>query len=246
MNDVYLITNRIDGKRYVGVSSRGYIQRFREHVWDSLGGSNTLLHAAIREFGPDNFDIQLLESNISDELISMKERYYVRAYDTFYIHGKGYNMTEGGTGVCGYHHSAETKQILSTRFNGRSYPPEHGIKISNALRGMPKSDEHRAALSRARMGRFCGSENPFFGKHHSEHTKTLVSIANSKHSILRISDSGDVLETYLNLNCAGRWVVANALSAAKYDTCANRINEVCRSKNRQCKAYGFHWAYGEG
>ena len=67
MNEVYLITNRVNGKRYVGITSRGYQERFKEHIHDALNGSKTILHNAIRKYGQDNFDIILLEDNIPDE-----------------------------------------------------------------------------------------------------------------------------------------------------------------------------------
>ena len=42
MYDVYLITNRINGKRYVGITCRGYQARFQEHINEAMNGSKTM------------------------------------------------------------------------------------------------------------------------------------------------------------------------------------------------------------
>lgn len=246
MNEVYLITNRVNGKRYVGITCRGYKERFKEHVLNASEGSSTILHNAIRKYGPENFDLILLDSNIPDDQICDKEQYYIKLYNTFYTSGIGYNMTEGGGGVAGYKHSEESKLKISSSLKGHIFPESRNAKISSANKGVPKSLQHRQALSQARLGRFTGEDNPFFGKHHSDHSKSLVSKANSKHRIVRLSNHNEILEIYDNLSFAGKWIVDNKLSSAKFNTCANRINEVCKNPNKCCTAYGYHWAYEKG
>ena len=242
MNEVYLITNRVNGKRYVGITSRGYLERFKEHILSADQGSKASIHSAIRKYGPSNFDVILLEDNISDDLISEKEKYYISLYNTFYTSGVGYNMTEGGGGVAGYKHTSASKSRISKSLKGHVFPESRNDKIKEAMTGRTYKQEWRDALSKARSGKFTKENNPFFGKHHSSKTKEIISKANSKGRVLQIDTvTGNIVQIHENLNCAGRWISESGLSNAHYTTCALRIGEVCRNSNTSCTAYGFHW-----
>lgn len=246
MYDVYLITNRINGKRYVGITCRGYQARFQEHINEAMNGSKTMLHNAIRKYGSANFDLMLLESNVESSDICAKEKYYIKLYNTFYPSRIGYNMTEGGDGICGYAHTKEVKQRISNSLKGHKYPESRNQKIQEAMTGREYKPEWRAALSQSRLGRFTGSDNPFYGKHHSAETLAKISEANSKRKVVQLDKTtGKVLNVFNNLEFAGRYVVDNNLSNAKPTTCSVRIGEVCRNKNDSCTAYGFRWSFEE-
>lgn len=246
MNEVYLITNRVNGKRYVGVTCRGYLTRFKEHILNASEGSKTILHNAIRKYGSENFDIILLEADVPDNLISEREKYYISLYNTFYTSGIGYNMTEGGGGVAGYTHTDASKSKISDSLKGHVFPESRNRKIKESMTDRVYRPEWREALSQARLGKFTGTDNPFFGRHHSEETKAIISKANSKGRVLQIDPrSNEILCVHKNLNSAGRWVTEAGLSKAHYTTCALRIGEVCRNPNSSCTAYGFHWKHEE-
>lgn len=246
MNEVYLITNKVNGKRYVGITCRGYQARFNEHVLEAAAGSPAMLHNAMRKYGSENFDVICIESNIPDEEIEQKEKYYISLYNTFYPSRIGYNMTEGGGGMCGYKHTPEARAKISKNLQGHVFPESRNMKISKANKGVPKTAAHRKALSEARKGKYTKEQNPFYGKHHSEYSKSLVSKANSKYTVYRLSDEYEVLQVYNNYCDAGRWVVSSGRSKADPLTCAIRITEVCNGSNAKCKAYGFHWKHEKG
>lgn len=246
MNEVYLITNRVNGKRYVGITCRGYLERFKEHVNESLNGSSTILHNAIRKYGPNNFDVILLESNIPDEVIEGREKHYISLYNTFYKNNIGYNMTEGGGGMCGYKHIEETRKKLSSSLKGHVFPESRNQKIKFAMTGRDYKPEWRQALSESRKGRFKGSENPFYGKQHTAEAKNAVSLANSKHTVVQIDPvTQEIINKFRNCTLAGEYVVSAGLAAAKPTTCGGRIGEVCRRGNSASTAYGFHWKFEE-
>lgn len=247
MNEVYLITNKINGKQYVGVTCRGYQARFKEHVQAAINGSRTILHNAIRKYGFENFKVELIESNISDADIGDKERFYIDKYQTFYLHRTGYNMTTGGGGVVDYRHSASTLQKISNSLKGHKFPKSRNNKIREAMTGRDYKPEWRAALSASRKGRFKQEDNPFFGKHHDESTKEAIRTANTKYIIICIDPhTNKCIQIFRNAPAAGEWVVFQGYSSAKPATCAVRITEVARSSNRLCTAYGFHWMIEKG
>ena len=103
MGYIYLITNHINGKRYVGQTVNPIHHRWSKHIEEAYGGnkSNSLLHRAIIKYGASNFGINILEECADTEL-NEKEKNYIKKYDTYYTHNKGYNMTWGGEGVTKY------------------------------------------------------------------------------------------------------------------------------------------------
>lgn len=252
MNEVYLITNRINGKRYVGITCRGYKNRFQEHIHDALAKKNLfkktrIIYNAIRKYGPENFDVMLLEDNITDEDAGVKERYYIELYRTFCEYGLGYNMTRGGGGVVDYRHTKETKQKIQRSMTGKKFSAERNQKIKEAMTGREYKQEWKDALSQSRLGRFTKEENPFYGKHHSDATKEIISNCNSKRKVICIdTTTNQILHVFKNQSDAGRWVVDNGFATSKPLTCAGRIGEVCRNNLINSIAYGFHWRFEEG
>jgi len=86
--NIYLITNKINSKKYVGKTYKSIIQRFKEHCSKSKK-SNTHLHRAIRKYGSSNFTIELIEET---NLPNVREPYWIKKLNS------EYNMTEGGDG----------------------------------------------------------------------------------------------------------------------------------------------------
>lgn len=62
------------------------------------------------KYGKENFTIELIEDNIPEDQIDSKESYYINKFNTF---NEGYNMTLGGQGTHGYHHTEITKKKIS-------------------------------------------------------------------------------------------------------------------------------------
>ena len=88
--DIYVITNIITGTQYVGQSKNAQ-KRFLAH---KMAKDNTLLHQAIRNYGADNFILEVLEEQIED--FNIKEKEWIIKLNTLYPNG--YNMTKGGEG----------------------------------------------------------------------------------------------------------------------------------------------------
>ena len=53
---VYCIENQINGKKYIGVTTRTVHQRFAEHCV-----ANSVIGRAIRKYGSDNFSIHVVD-----------------------------------------------------------------------------------------------------------------------------------------------------------------------------------------
>ena len=87
---IYLIVDKTNNKKYVGqtVQHRGYLVRFNEHVCGTKYANTRLLSNAIKKHGKENFTIELIEDNISEDLIDQKEQYYIEYFKSFYCLNK--------------------------------------------------------------------------------------------------------------------------------------------------------------
>lgn len=94
MGCIYKIINEVNGKVYIGKTTRSVKIRFEEHISEALSGrENYKLHNAIRKYGVDKFRyIVLCESN-NDEVLNKLEIFFIEKNEN------GYNMTIGGDGL---------------------------------------------------------------------------------------------------------------------------------------------------
>lgn len=94
MGIVYIITNDINSKVYVGQTTRSIEERWKEHkrIKCSKNEKNMLIKRAILKYGESHFKIKELEKCNKEELNS-KEIYYINFYDSY---KNGYNSTIGG------------------------------------------------------------------------------------------------------------------------------------------------------
>ena len=94
---LYKITNTVNGKMYLGITSRPK-QRFKQHM---EGKSSLLLKSAVAKYGIDAFIFEVLVVG-EKEYIADLERKAISLYET-QKRDKGYNIKPGGeTGLAGY------------------------------------------------------------------------------------------------------------------------------------------------
>jgi|LakMenEpi03Aug12_release.lakeMendotaPanAssembly.Ray.scaffolds.fasta_scaffold00065_149 group I intron endonuclease len=107
-----MVTNKINGKQYIGYTTKTLEERKKAHLCKANSPSNKhyfyLFKQAIRKYGIDNFDWEVLETCNSIKECCDKEIYYINNHNT--ISPNGYNLTEGGNGGIP---SEETKLKIS-------------------------------------------------------------------------------------------------------------------------------------
>ena len=98
MCGIYKITNKSNGKAYVG-QSICIKTRWKQHKCDAFNpkdpGYEYPLYRAFRKYGLRNFKFEVLEE-CSVSQLDEKEIYYIAFYDTYY---NGYNQDKGGHGA---------------------------------------------------------------------------------------------------------------------------------------------------
>lgn len=107
---VYLITNLINEKYYVGWSSTDFISRWNLHIEVAKSGANYHLSRAIRKYGPENFSYQILALVLTRGEAKNLEKVWIQLLKANHPE-IGYNMTSGGDGWHGYDSYSEEDKI---------------------------------------------------------------------------------------------------------------------------------------
>jgi hypothetical protein len=92
---VYCITNKINGKKYIGMTGRTLTQRWDSHCSSARNGSPFRFHSAIRKYGEDSFIKEILFDDLSIQECRTIEEETIKEHNTMI---SGYNAKPGGCG----------------------------------------------------------------------------------------------------------------------------------------------------
>lgn len=130
MFTIYKATNKTNGHCYIGFDCK-WPYRKSAHKTAVKRGSTLVFHNAIRSYGWDNFEWEILEqSDNRERMLNERESFYINKYLSHYLKGNGYNMTDGGEATFGWIPSDETKRKIGIA-NSRSTLTEEGRKIKS-------------------------------------------------------------------------------------------------------------------
>ena len=106
-------------KRYIGITSYKKV----EYRWNNGKGYKNNIHFtnAINKYGWDNFEHIIIAKGLTEDEAKWLEIELIREWDST-NQDKGYNVTMGGEGVNGYHHTEQWKQDMSKRMSGENHP----------------------------------------------------------------------------------------------------------------------------
>lgn len=160
---IYLITNEINGKKYVGqavsysgVRKWGSQRRRDSHVKNALNQKFEcrLLENAINKYGPDNFSvIDIIECGVEE--LNDYEQYYIEQYQT--LAPNGYNLMTGGAN--GRKHSEETKKLMSETRTGKKHSQITKEKIGIAHKNKEVTEETKENIGKTSKYRNMSEDN---------------------------------------------------------------------------------------
>lgn len=118
---IYLITNTINGKQYIGCTIKPIEKRWRGHLNEARRGCAYALHRAIRKYGAKSFQVECLEevADSHEALLAAEVRWIADLQSQV---PRGYNLTDGGQGIDFSVPETRRRQIEGSR--KRSASPE--------------------------------------------------------------------------------------------------------------------------
>ena len=166
---LYQITNKVNGKIYVGVHKT-------RNLDDGYMGSGRIIRSAIQKHGLSNFSKVILETFENAEAMYAREKEVVN--EEFLLREDTYNLRRGGNGGFDYINKIVSKEQKAKfgkmgghvtgnlgRNIGRKRSEYSKMKISDSINALYKS----------------GHQGSFTGKKHTEETKRKIGLTNSNY-----------------------------------------------------------------
>lgn len=180
---IYKITNKLNGKFYIG-------KHQTKNLDDGYMGSGKLIKVAIKKYGVENFNKEILHIFETEAVMNEVEANLV------VINEDSYNLCPGGQGGFGHINKnglnagirfSDTEQkkragsiggtkripflqeinILATEARLRLYP-------EGTFKNKKHSDESKLKIKKSSIGKHSGSKNSQYGRPRSEETKAKV------------------------------------------------------------------------
>lgn len=220
---IYVITNLINGKQYVGQTNRTTEQRWEDHVRNAPTAKHSRIDKAIQKYGANNFDVMTIDYAYSLDELNDKEIYWIAKYDVCIPAGSthGYNWSYGG-GVQRYYDLdedyicrlyidsaslAEIARIVGTNTTA----PVRAIIIKHGL--LRTKEENLQILRRS------------YGYH-----------------IIQFNKEKKIINLFLSYLEAGLWALKQGLSSAKdRNSASDSIRQACIN---HIGLYGYYWVSG--
>lgn len=230
LGQIYLITNLINNKYYVGQTRThvmnhgkyrpyGYIKRFNDHISEAIRDTKekqcTHLNAAIKLYGKENFIVELLYHCELDEL-NEYEVFSISWFDSF---NSGYNLTLGGQDA---KMTDEIRQKLSNATT-EYFTNDDNKKIHSKLQGI-MSDKNKVkylANLEYDLLNICDSK--------STNYKVVIKIIKNNKILEKILFCG----SHVTLEIAtirAMWISMHQTKTVTFNGFTREFLEMCRSK----------------
>lgn len=217
MGFIYKITNKVNGKIYIGKTLKTIEGRWKDHVEDYQRPrfEKRPLYSAMKKYGVENFSVEEVEE-CSSEILSEREIYWIDFYDSF---RSGYNATKGGDGKP----FIDEQEILKLWKDGKS------------LKDIAEVIGHsRAQTSQLLRNNGILSED-IIKRGHNKYYKSVKMIDINANQVLAIFPSTREAARYL--------IKELKLSPSNEGGISSHISEVCRGKRKTCQGYKWQYCY---
>lgn len=149
------------GGKYIGITQQKFQTRKMEHLRRANSGSTKALHNAIRKYGEENINWEIVDTVDNFEKLKELEIYYIEKFDSY---NNGYNETLGGEGTVGF--KATEEQIAANKKRRK----EHF-----------KNPENKIVQSKA--NKKAHDDNPQLGEKHSQFMKKRFENKNEREKV---------------------------------------------------------------
>jgi len=209
---VYMHENKINHKKYIGITCQKPTQRWRGGKGYKIG----VFKNAIDKYGWNNFNHIVLYEHLTKEDACLKEQKLIKQYNTM-DNNYGYNLCEGGNLTLGYHHTKDSKLKMSKSkkgmYDGKNNPMYGRSGILAPMYGKHLTEEHKRKISEAKKGKA------------NYHTKTLYK------KVDQYDLDGNYIKTWESISSIEK----------ELNIKGTHISRVCRGKRKTTGGYVFKY-----
>lgn len=210
---IYVITNKINGKQYVGKTKLTVEQRFKEHIKSSAKPETDKrpLYRAFKKYGANAFDIQMIEE-CQEKDSAAREIYWIGKLDTYY---NGYNATLGGDGKAYRDYKSIAQKYLEL---------QNETEVASFF-GCSKKTVQSAC------------------KEYNIPIKTAGEVTKNKtgKKVAMLDKDKNVLKEFSDMSDAGRYLLELGITQSSLKNLSTGISRAAKGKRKT--AYGFCWSF---
>ena len=212
---IYKITNKINGKCYIGQTKNHVNKRFQEHKRVSKNKNSSIydypLYRAFRKYGIENFSFEEIEKCNLDDL-DERENYWINYFDSLC---NGYNQIPGGYG--GNRIVLDEKEVI------KKYDTLKVVSnVAKYFKCSPQVIEH------------------ILNKNNIKIYSSKEVIKMECKDVFQYDEKHNLVNTFHSFTEAGQWLIDNHISNAKSDLnaghCIRRL--LLRGHNF---LYNYYW-----
>lgn len=248
MGYIYKITNIKNNKVYIGQTVKERpTDRYSQHKYlashPKQEKSISYLHRAMNANGLDNFIFEVIEK-VDNSLLNEREQYWIKILNCKIPNG--YNMTDGGEGTKSFSRPQTLQERLKRQKSNKQFyinHPEALTKRSQITKQLWQNEEYRKKVTESHKKtyaehpelrqRFCGENNPMYGKHHTEESiqKIKAAAANRKLKIAQLNkDTLEIIKVHDGVKDAEK-----ALNVSH--------GWISKAAKQNKVAYGYRWKF---
>lgn len=179
---IYRVTNKINGKIYIGQTRKPLTVRWSQHCSNAKKNRTkySILANAIRKYGKENFFVEEIDG--ANDLTELNYREQHHIYMNNSVSPVGYNLVGGGQSVQTY--SDETRKKMSDSAKAKHFSESHRLNIKKVVTGIGNpfyGKKHSDESKRKNREAHLGENSAWYGKTHSEETKRKMAITRTKY-----------------------------------------------------------------
>lgn len=233
---IYKYENKINHKVYIGQTT-DLVSRKASHRYKSTF-TKSKFYNAIRKYGWDNFDFDIIAQVEEDtlekvtEVLDNLEVRFIEEYDSF---NHGYNSTTGGHSYRGKVVSEEFKEYC----RNRTYSEETRQKMSEAAHNRVVSEETKQKHRENALRRH-------FSDYRLLNEEKRIAALRWRRSkqVLQIDKDGKVIKVFNSLKEAASYIQSQYAPDRKVSGIEHGIERHCKNEIKKKLYYGFGWKFG--
>lgn len=236
---IYIITNDVNDKVYIGQTVKTLEERISQHRSSFNSGVSTHLYNAMRKHGWEKFHFKQIDAASSQEELDRLEDMYIVKYDSI---KNGYNMIRGGRS-----NPMDSEEVR--RKHDRIMRSEDvRARISNTIRKQcegGRSDEYRRKMSEGKKALYASERGEIAKakfrasfKFSEEHFRALNDAKNKE--VYCVDESGNEVARFSRVKDAAQWWYDQGHIVKSSDQLCDKIKE---SSKYDKFIRGLKWFY---